>query len=242
MKYIKKGRPPQPLKCWIRENSGVPGAQYGTLDFPTSATKKALLSEQGNLCAYAMVPIDASTSHIEHIKPQVLSRSEIAPNETWDYANLLACYPGNNPDETGRTQFGATKKDDAWEGEKFVSPLQESCENRFRFSSDGSVAVNSPGDEAAAWTIDTLGLDNVVLGEWRRAAIEAFGVSLTAPNPLKRTEAERLRVIVKDRREDGSFNGYCIAVLHAAEEYIALLDKRRKKKRYATKFRTSKRK
>lgn len=242
MKYIKKGRPPQPLKCWIRENSGVPGAQYGTLGFPTSATKEALLSEQGNLCAYAMVPIDGSTSHVEHIKPQVLSRSENAPNETWNYANLLACYPGNNPDGTGHAQFGATKKGDAWEGDKFVSPLQESCENRFRFSSDGSVAVNSTEDEAAAWTISALGLDCSVLGEWRQAAIEAFGVSLNAPNPLKRVEAERLRGAVKKRREDGSFHGYCIAVLHAAEDYIALLDKRAKKKQYAVKSRASKRK
>jgi len=235
MKYIKKGKPPKQLKDWMRVNNDVPDAQYGTHGFPKGEVKDALINEQGHLCAYAMVPIVATTSHIEHIKPRTISRAQDALGETWDFENLLACYPGSDPNAVGRNQFGATKKDKTWDEERFVSPLHESCESRFCFTVDGGVSARNEKDAAAFWSIRTLGLDCGVLEEWRRAAIEAFGVSLAAPNPLKRSEAERLRKSIRKRRRDGSFHGYCVAVAHAAEEYIALLDKRAKKRQYAAK-------
>ena len=186
-----------------------------------------------------MVPLDDSSSHIEHIKPQATSRAADALDETWDYKNLLACYPGNDPHAAGRDQFGATKKGDLWDEVNFVSPLTPSCESRFRFSMNGCVTARKSKDTQADWTIGTLGLQNEVLDEWRRSAIDGFGVSPTAQKPLTKPEAEQLRKAIRNRRDDGSFRGYCVAVEHAAEEYIALLDKREKKKQYAAKSRTA---
>lgn len=236
MKYIKKGKAPQALKDWVRANKAVPDAQYGTHGFPTTEVREALLTEQGGLCAYTMVPMTGSKCHVEHIKPQAQSRASNTIKETYDYKNLVACYPGNEP--PGHEEFGANKKGDAWDEKKFVSPLKASCEQQFRFSIDGGVcAAKAKGN--AGWTIDVLGLDCAVLTEWRRAAIEGAGFSLTAKDSLSRAEAEALRKCIRERRSDGSFNGYCIAIDQAAAEYIALLDKRGKKKRYAAKSRAS---
>ena len=240
MKYVKKGKVPKPLKGWIKMNKNLPGAQYGSLGFPTADVRDALLNEQGKLCAYTMVPLSTETCHVEHIKPQELSRAEQSLHETWDYNNLLACYPGDDPHAAGRDQFGATKKGSNWDEQYFVSPLQGACESHFRFTSDGAVSPSRSNDHAAAWTIDTLGLDCEILAEWRRAAIEAFGVSLTSATPLKRSQADQLRTAIRKRRADGTFNGYCVAVEHAAEAYIAMLDKIAKNKKFAGRSRAKK--
>src|SRR5262245_23643177 len=101
MKYIKKRQAPQCLRDWIRTNKDIEGVEYGSHGFPKDEVRDALLSEQGRLCAYAMVPLARDTCHIEHIKPQELSKAEQAVQETWDYTNLLACYPGNDPSAPG---------------------------------------------------------------------------------------------------------------------------------------------
>lgn len=240
MKYIKKQRAPKALRDWIRQNSHLPGAEYGTHGFPKDEVRKTLLAEQGHLCAYAMVPVGEASCHIEHIKPQERSRAEGAPHETWDYTNLLACYPGNDPEAIGRDEFGATKKGSAWDAHQCVSPLQHSCEARLRYAIDGSVSTAKAGDTAAEWTIETLGLDCSVLCELRRAAIEAMGVSLTSTAAIDTVETERLLSEIQKRRRDGSFHPYCIAIEHAAADYLAIIEKRKKKAQFASRSRTKK--
>lgn len=240
MKYIKKQRAPKSLRDWIKVNSQLPGAEYGTHGFPKDEVRKTLLAEQGHLCAYAMISVAESSCHIEHIKPQERSRAEGAPHETWDYTNLLACYPGNDPEAIGRDEFGATKKGSAWDAHQFVSPLQHSCESRFRYASDGSVSTVKSEDTAAEWTIQTLGLDCSVLCELRRSAIEAMGVSLTSTAAIDVAEAKKLLSEIQKRRSDGSFHAYCTAIEHAAADYLAIIEQRKKKARYASRARTKK--
>ncbi len=240
MKHVKKGSPPQELKDWVRANYNVPDAEFGTHGFPKKETKDALLKEQGNLCPYTMIPLDKSNSHIEHIKPQEESRVSKTLSETWDYNNMLACYPSNDSDAPGRHDFGSLKKDNHWDEAKFLSPLTPSCESRLRFSMDGTVCARNTGDTEATWTIALLGLQEKILEELRRATIDTLGVSATAEARLSRPQAERLIKDIQKRRSDGSFHGYCVAVEHAAKEYIALLDKQEKKRKYAVKDRSAK--
>lgn len=240
MKYIKKQRAPKPLRDWIKGNSHLPGAEYGTHGFPKDEVRQTLLAEQGHLCAYAMISVAEASCHIEHIKPRERSKADGAIHETWEYTNLLACYPGNDPEAVGRDAFGATKKGSAWDAREFVSPLQHSCESRFRYAIDGSVSVAKPGDTAAKWTIDTLGLDCAMLCELRRSAIEAMGVSLTSAEAIDAAATKRLLSGIQKRRSDGAFHAYCVAIEHAAASYLAIIEKRNKKAKFASRSRTKK--
>ncbi len=240
MKHIKKGAVPHPLREWIKANKFLPDAEFGSHGFPKDDVRRSLLDEQGFVCAYTMTQISAATCHIEHIKPQEQSRQEKLLSETWDYKNLLACYPGDDPSAPGRGEFGATKKGSEWSATQFVSPLAESCEKRFRFLADGTVTVSQANDSAAKWTLETLKLDSEVLDDWRRAAIEAFGVSLTSPSPLNRSDAERLRAALRKRRADGSFFSYSVVLEQVAEDYLSKLNKIDKARQFAKRSQATK--
>ena len=93
MKYIRKGPRPLALRNWERSNARLPGVQYGSHGFPIADVQRALVTEQGSICAYTMIRIGIDSSHVEHLKPQALSRSEGRLEETFDYQNIVACYP-----------------------------------------------------------------------------------------------------------------------------------------------------
>jgi hypothetical protein len=57
-------------------------------------------------------------------------------------------------------------------------------------------------------------------------------VSLAADEPLTRKEAERIVNGICDRSADGRFRAYCVAIKHAAEEYLSLLAKAAKRKKF----------
>jgi uncharacterized protein (TIGR02646 family) len=237
VKHIQKGDPPQALIAWIKGHRDGQKPEFDGPDFPKQAVRAALLAEQGCICAYTMIAIRppsadraAEACHIEHIKPQSRSREDGKVEETVEFTNLLACYPGTIGEQ--HPGFGATKKGDEWQEAIFLSPLMPTCEKRLKFRLDGTVSATNGTDTQAVHTIDLLGLDCNRLRELRRAAIRAAGLGLDAEEAVSLAEAKRVGQNAKKRRADGLFVGYCIALAAAAEEYAVLLEKKAKRKQH----------
>ena len=232
MKQIVKDEPPQEWIAWAAANTGQPSFHYESSDFPRAAVHASLVSEQGAICAYTMRRIDTNCSHVEHLKPQAVSRDENNLAETGDYQNVVACYPQRLLRGDPPMTFGAIFRGNKWDAALFLSPLIASCEVRIRYGDDGRVRANRENDRAAQWTINALGLKAEILTEWRKAAIEAWGLSLTAPARASRGEAERIAASICIRKPDGQFHPYCVALKHAAEEYLRILDRLASRTKY----------
>lgn len=211
MRRIVKGPEPRALLDWKRENQQSPqNLTYGGGGFPYQAVRAALIAEQYFLCAYTMRGLrDAEESHIEHLLPQ--SRSK--PEETIDYRNMLACYPG--PNQKTVCAYGARAKAD-YDPDKspFCSPLQESTPARFRFSEDGRVAGR---DEFAEVTIDVLQLNHPILVNDRKAVIR--GRLHAGRHRLSAAAARRLADEIRRPDGKGRLAPYCEAIAQAALKF-----------------------
>lgn len=233
MKYIRKGPRPLALRDWEISNRALPGIQYGTHNFPRAEVQGALVREQGWICAYTMIRIGANSSHIEHLKPQTVSHAERRPEETYDYGNMVACYPGTPHSGDAKVTFGAIHRGSRWDRGKFITPLNLSCELRIRYRTDGHVRPKRSNDAAATWTINTLNLDDAKLVDLRRAAIEGWGLSLAAADPISPAAAARAIASVRRRNREDSIEPFCVAIEHAADDYISLLEKNATRARQA---------
>lgn len=82
---INKAKEP---KSWMLHRL-TPGAKYE----PSPELRKALLNEQGYICAYCMRRIDdeASKTRIEHVIPQ----SKLSIADAMDYSNMVICCTGD---------------------------------------------------------------------------------------------------------------------------------------------------
>jgi uncharacterized protein (TIGR02646 family) len=112
MKYISKQQQPRELIAWVRAKAQYEEAKHIHWtydDMPSDvrqAVKTHLVQEQGGLCCYTGRRIKPETSHIEHMKPQVVC----VGHEDTDYENLLAAHPAANAQS--RCPYGAHEKDD----------------------------------------------------------------------------------------------------------------------------------
>ncbi|MCA9062876.1 MAG: hypothetical protein KDA96_07450 [Planctomycetaceae bacterium] len=232
MKHVRKTKPPRPLVKWYKSNANIPDAQYGTHGFPTIAVHEALLAEQGWICAYTMIRVEDSSSHIEHLKPQTVSRNEGAVAETADYSNVVACYPREQVKGAVPISYGAIYRGSQWDEARFISPLSASCEAAYKYGVDGSISPGATALGDPQWMITILGLDSGVLVELRLASIEAFGLSLTAENPASAREARDILAAACKPDRSGRLIPYCMAIKHAAERYLQVLERNANRKKY----------
>tara|TARA_B110000003_G_scaffold262845_1_gene285908 strand:+ start:2175 stop:2558 length:384 start_codon:yes stop_codon:yes gene_type:complete len=107
MRYIEKNEPPRALINWRAQRAEHDqNLDFRDLDHVSidgvyvnvkEAIKKQRLKDQGYLCAYTQIRIELDTSHVEHLKPQSLSRINDRKKhfieETVDYENMVLCYP-----------------------------------------------------------------------------------------------------------------------------------------------------
>lgn len=228
MKKINKAQQPTLFQQWRAANINTPqNLKYNKAGFPRDAVLDALLTEQGNLCAYTLKRVRAATSHIEHLKPQKVCGAEDLEREAvgqaaahedvaWD--NMVACCPQPN---APAPDYGAVVKDDWWDSNLFVSPLAQNCEQRFMYLNDGSVKPAVKGDTAASETISRLNLDSPRLQELRHNAILKAGihpksqVAITSP-----AKVQRLIQFWQNRSTDQSFAEFCVALIHAAQQHL----------------------
>jgi len=216
VRFIRKGSEPPALGRWKRENAGLPdAASFDAIDgLVKEQMRDQMMREQGQLCAYTMVPIPGpDRCHIEHVQPQSLY-----PERATDYTNMLFCVPGASD---GSCDFGAVRKGDydATDG-NFVSPLHAACETRLQFKFSGYVAPVMNEDTAADRTVAVLALNHPSLIRARSEAILLQGIGPRARRPISAAKARRLIETIVARDTAGRIQPYCIAIKQAAETFV----------------------
>jgi uncharacterized protein (TIGR02646 family) len=229
MKKIVKQAQSTELQQWRANNAGVPeNLKYGCGGFPNDAVLKALLKEQGFLCAYTLIKISTNKAHIEHLKPQ--KKCNDGEDVAWN--NMVACFPQPGAKHPG---FGAVQKDSWWEETEFISPLSENCEARFKYKNDGSIEAVSAMDSAAKTTISKLKLDCDRLKEARKIAIMKAGLHKRADDKVRLKTESKVRSFSNSlaQKQSNAFVEFCTVLEHAAEDYIRSLQKRAQRRRYS---------
>ena len=223
MRWIEKQTEPRALREWraryqtdINYNYNLLRGDHAVIE----AVTQSLLEEQGWLCAYTGIRIERDGCHIEHITPRNPPPGDpITRGLDVDYNNLLACYPA--PD-VGMISFGAKQKENwpsARERHLFVSPLDRSCEHRFRFNIRGNISP-ADGDPAAQKTIKQLRLDDPELTDLRRGAIKGE----LGPTSDLRLDKARRRLRQLEQQNTGRLQPFCFALKQALEKHIRRIE------------------
>jgi uncharacterized protein (TIGR02646 family) len=220
MKTIYKNDEPQEILQWKskfkNKNGRVP--RYSDLNEVENLPhkillKNSLLSEQGHICCYCCKPIDTKNSHIEHIRPK--ERDEYRAISL-EYENLLASCQGYHD----REENCGHSKDNAFNEELFVSPLEENCESLFEFSNRGKIKAVD-GNERAGYTIELLNLDTEQLNAARTEAMWVSG----AMDELTEDECQKLLDKFQSVDERGRYAGFSDAIVYQLKKQLAYLTK-----------------
>lgn len=156
MLYIKKGEEPEFLAEFKKK---YPTKMYDSEEFAEfrMPLNRVLRKEQKGLCAYCCAQIEEKKAHNEHIEPQ--HPGTYASHRSLDYTNIVASC--NNPKTCG------SKKENDYDADKFVSPLDENCEDIFTYYLDGVMEGNQ-------YTIDLLNLNDFELRNARKSVCKAL--------------------------------------------------------------------
>ena len=168
MKYIEKQVEPPLFTDWKALANDNWQPTYDDLSGnEKKAVKQALMAEQGYICCYCERQLIDNDSHIEHFKPQ--SDPSVDP---LDYSNLLCSCQDQL--KKGVPRHCGNLKEDWFDDELLISPLEPTCKNRFSYTGLGDIEPVSTDDKAAIETIKRLGLDIPKLNDMRAKAIEPF--------------------------------------------------------------------
>lgn len=173
--------------------------------------RKTLSEEQGFICCYCCQRLVLEDSHIEHLQPQ-----STATHLSLNYDNLfVSCQAelhAGDPVHCGKA------KNDWFDQNLLVSPLQENCTEFFEYSLAGEIlpTKNFESSKAAIETIDRLQLNIPKLQAMRQAEITPlFDIELS-------TE-EVLRLIKSFATADGQgyYQPFCPVLIHLLKlEYL----------------------
>ena len=137
MVVIKKGASPRSLVAFQQRE----GASYDSADFPREDVYRALLEEQGGLCAYCMSRITLENIHIEHWIPQ---NGEFYADKysqgdcdrlAIDYRNMLGVCPGGK----GRVYKHTTCDCHRGNARITVDPQQQWMVDSLQYGRDGAI-------------------------------------------------------------------------------------------------------
>lgn len=195
MKHIKKGIAPAEFTKYIKKK----GASYKDLSERNHKVKdelrESLFREQGYICCYCGSKLEDRTT-IEHLMPK-----SNYPKLELDYNNLvLSCNGGRNKSSKTKEYplFCDASKNN---NEIYVLPTNENCESRFYISEDCEIYGL---DEDAEKTIKILNLNNAVLKNKRKYAIES----------IKWYPEDKKREIIDDiyTTRNGKLDEYCFYI------------------------------
>ena len=212
MKYIKKSNEPEELanfKAFANENWQPTFREFRGED--KRRLQQKLIEEQGHICCYCGMEITREDSHIEHLKPQ-----SNYPEDQLNYYNLLAsCQLKREPKEP---QHCGIKKEDWYDEDLMVSPLEPNCVDFFRYTDEGEVLPTDEEDKkiAAATTIEKLGLNINKLKVMRLEAIDAILIDIEQSSE---SEIEALVNGYEKLDDKGQYEPFCQAVVYVLRKY-----------------------
>ncbi len=223
MKYIKKNQEPGNFTAWKGCANEDWQPNWDNFQSPEkTALHKALLQEQGYICCYCGMRITKEISHIEHLQPR-----EIYPNIALDYSNLLASCPGEgeNPDWKKPQKIPPSqkhcgpKKDNWYDANLMVSPLQPNCRDFFRYTGLGEIrpTKNPAMEPAAQETINRLGLNDGKLQDARRRQIEKI---LPLIEGSTKEEIQQLIQGFDELDLQGEYTPFCFAIAYFLNQHL----------------------
>ena len=212
MKYIKKGEEPESFKTWKALARTTPNWGYSYLQNPEKRElHEALIQEQGDICCYCGMRITRESSHIEHLKPQSSTDLDLSV----EYTNLLAsCQREREPKKPIHC---GVAKDDWYDENLMVSPLNPDCTDCFIYTDDGQIVETNTPDkkDAAIETIKRLCLNIPKLTAMREAAIKNLYV-----DELTGEEKHKLLLAFEEPNADGQYEEFCAAIAFILKQYF----------------------
>lgn len=170
--------------------------------------RKVLLEDQGYICCYCNQRIsDDYKTSIEHLLPQ-----EYYSEKRFDFTNLLASCDSGERDEPPRMVHCNNKKGDL---EIPVTPLDDNCEERFLYTSQGKILPAADGDPEAQQTIEILGLNISKLTLNRRSAVEPYldNIDIQTLEDLER----EIRILTQ--KVNGKYAPFCTAIISVLKNF-----------------------
>lgn len=236
MRHIVRNVQPQALIQWKSERNAAGQPlnfdEFGRVQVNgqeldvKKEVKHQRLKDQGYLCAYTMLPIAMETSHIEHLTPRKTSKDEGRIQETVEYKNMVACFP--REESEGGVGFGAPNRKDL---PCKATPMDPNCERWLRYHRNGKVSAVNPDWKESVDT--TLNLNDKALIDRRSDEMDRHGIGLRSSPPLTIEQARKFKKTVLQPNAKGKLLPFCIALLHAVEDHIIVLEKAALKRKHA---------
>ncbi len=215
MKHIQKGEEPESFASWKKLATENWTPTYDDLRGEVKTDlHHSLLREQGYICCYCGMGIAVDNSHLEHLKPQRYYQSLAL-----EYRNLLAsCQRESKKDEPVHC---GKKKDDWYDEQLMVSPLEANCADFFRYQGSGEILPTDEADkkDAAAKTIDKLGLDIDKLKAMRRKAIDGILMNI---EELTDEDIQKMVQGCEKPDANGQYTPFCGAITYILKHYFVL--------------------
>ena len=133
--------------------------------------RRSLMQEQGFICCYCESRISMDDCHVEHFRPREGNSGRYSDQQLL-YQNMHCSCQGES--DRGEPRHCRHKKGCWYDVNLLISPLDEDCEYRFRFSADGGISPRLEDDSGAEITIRKLGLDLPKLRALRAAALDVL--------------------------------------------------------------------
>jgi uncharacterized protein (TIGR02646 family) len=230
MKFIEKGSGPRELPEWFNaapldEKGNKINCRYKQIPSDVRAKViEALLKEQGYICCYTGIRISEVNVHVEHLKPQSVSK-ENGDHDDIAYSNMLAAYP------RGGCQFGARARGNWYDLDNFIHPLNRLCEAEFKFDLEGHIqpATDIEDGSPAKKTIAKLKLNHESLEEMRKQAIDE--VFFSEDSML--SEAKLRRIIENGysvRDSKGRYPHFCFIIEQVAKQVLRRVERDRQRR------------
>ena len=150
-----------------------------------------------------------------NLKPRHIIPQSENSSAALDFSNM-AC-SCQKPKIKGLPLHCGNKKDNWYEANSFVSPLDHDCERCFAFTGDGHIHPAEHRKEAAKETISHLGLDIPKLVALREAAIAPF-----QDESLTSDEAQEFAVKYLERTPKGTFNEFWTTIKYLFARELAV--------------------